>query len=78
MPAPAPPLPVIDPNRCTGCGWCVASCDLHLLSLQVHQHRKRSTLDDAAACTGCSRCARRCLFGAIQMRRPEGPQPAST
>lgn len=70
MPSPAPPLPLIHPDRCTGCGWCVASCDLNLLSLQVQQHRKRSTLADPSACTGCSRCARRCLFGAIEMQRP--------
>lgn len=28
-------LPVIDPARCTGCGWCVAVCPPHVLSLQV-------------------------------------------
>ena len=24
-------LPRVDTARCTGCGWCVAACDLHLL-----------------------------------------------
>ena len=28
-------LPTIDPQRCTGCGWCVAVCPPHVLSLQV-------------------------------------------
>ncbi|HQD16194.1 MAG TPA: 4Fe-4S binding protein, partial [Ottowia sp.] len=25
-------LPRIDPARCTGCGWCVAVCEPHVLS----------------------------------------------
>lgn len=28
-------LPAIDTARCTGCGWCVAVCAPHVLSLQV-------------------------------------------
>lgn len=62
-----PPLPVIDPGRCTGCGWCVAVCPPHVLSLQAQRWRKTSTLHDAAGCTGCARCERRCPFGAITM-----------
>ncbi|MBL8372504.1 MAG: 4Fe-4S binding protein [Burkholderiaceae bacterium] len=69
MPSPPAALPVINPARCTGCGWCVAACPPHVLSLQVQQWRKTSVLDDPAGCTGCARCAVRCPFGAIRMRR---------
>jgi ferredoxin len=63
------PLPEIDPNRCTGCGWCVAACDLHLLSLEVVAWKKTSVLDEPERCTGCRACEVKCPFGAITMRR---------
>ena len=67
-------LPVIDPARCTGCGWCVGVCPPHVLSLQVVQGwQKKSTLHDAEACTGCARCAVRCPFDAIAMVRSQSP-----
>ncbi|KRD21999.1 4Fe-4S ferredoxin [Acidovorax sp. Root267] len=73
MNAPRKALPAIDTNRCTGCGWCVAVCAPHVLSLQVQGAEawgpKRSQLHDAAACTGCALCAVRCPFGAIRMVR---------
>jgi len=63
-------LPEIDPSRCTGCGRCVASCDLHLLSLETVRWQKFSVLHDADRCTGCSVCAVKCPFHAITMRTP--------
>lgn len=63
------PLPVVDAGRCTGCGWCVGSCHLHLLTLETVAGVKTSVLHNAGACTGCSRCEERCPFGAIQMVR---------
>ncbi|MFT4243357.1 MAG: 4Fe-4S binding protein [Acidovorax sp.] len=71
--AGATALPTIDPARCTGCGWCVAVCPPHVLSLHVQSDArfgpKRCELDDADACTGCALCAVRCPFGAIRMVR---------
>lgn len=71
-------LPAIDTARCTGCGWCVAVCAPHVLSLQVQGDTawgpKRSQLHDAAGCTGCALCAVRCPFDAIRMVR-EGVTP---
>ncbi|MBS0429761.1 MAG: 4Fe-4S dicluster domain-containing protein [Proteobacteria bacterium] len=61
--------PAIDPGRCTGCGWCVASCEPHVLALEAFGWRKRSVLQDAAPCTGCSDCALTCPFHAITMVR---------
>jgi len=67
--------PDIDTARCTGCGWCVPTCHLHLLSLEVQGWKKFSTLHDADTCTGCRKCAAKCPFGAITMReRPPEPR----
>ena len=66
-------LPAIDADRCTGCGWCVAVCESHVLALETVHWRKRSGLLDAAACTGCSLCAVRCPFHAITMRKQAVP-----
>ena len=73
MKAPARALPLIDPTRCTGCGWCVAVCAPHALSLRAEGGRKTSALHDAAGCTGCALCAVRCPFGAIAMQRTRPP-----
>lgn len=73
MTAPRKALPAIDPQRCTGCGWCVGVCPPHVLSLQVQGPGrfgpKRSVLHDAPGCTGCALCALRCPFDAIRMVR---------
>lgn len=61
-------LPDIDTRRCTGCGRCVAACDLHLLSLETVRWEKSAVLHDAGRCTGCSLCALSCPFSAITMR----------
>jgi ferredoxin len=62
-------LPDVDTARCTGCGWCVAACDLHLLSLEVAHGRKASVLHAPERCTGCSDCAVTCPFHVITMRK---------
>lgn len=63
-------LPVIDPQRCTGCGWCVGVCPPHVLSLEAAPNwQKKSTLHDEAGCTGCALCAVKCPFDAIAMVR---------
>lgn len=62
-------LPVIDKTRCTGCGWCVAVCPPHVLSLDVKRWKKFSQLHDEASCTGCAKCAVKCPFGVIAMVR---------
>lgn len=67
----SPRRPVIDPARCTGCGWCVPTCEPALLSLHTVQWKKTSVLHDAHRCTGCSLCALKCPFGAITMQRPD-------
>ena len=74
-PAQAVALPVVKPQRCTGCGWCVAVCPPHVLSLLAppHGERKRAELHAPDGCTGCALCAIRCPFGAIDMQRKTQP-----
>ncbi len=65
----APRLPDIDPERCTGCGRCVAACEPRVLSLETRADwRKSAQLHGRDGCTGCSLCAHRCPFEAIAMR----------
>lgn len=47
--APAMLLPKVDTVRCTGCGWCVAACPPHVLSLQTDGLRKHAVLHDLKA-----------------------------
>jgi NAD-dependent dihydropyrimidine dehydrogenase PreA subunit len=61
-------LPVVDADRCTGCGRCVGACDLQLLSLEALRWRKSAVLQASDCCTGCAACAASCPFRAITMR----------
>jgi ferredoxin len=62
-------LPTINTARCTGCGWCVAVCPPHVLSLETLLGKKHAVLHDQPGCTGCALCAVKCPFDTISMRR---------
>lgn len=70
-------LPVIDPDRCTGCGRCVAACPPHVLWLQAERPDgmgdKHAVLHDAPGCDGCAKCVVVCPFDAIAMVRTQPP-----
>lgn len=70
---PRKALPHIDPDRCTGCGRCVAACPPHVLWLETEKPNgmgdKRAVLHDEPGCTGCAKCDVVCPFEAITMVR---------
>jgi ferredoxin len=67
-------LPAVDTMRCTGCGWCVAVCPPHVMSLAVQRGKKYSLVRDEPGCTGCAKCAVTCPFDAIAMVRLTEPR----
>ena len=70
-------LPKVDTSRCTGCGWCVAACPLHLLSLERTGWKKSAIVHDSVACTGCKKCEFKCLFKVITVHLAVAPMPAN-
>ena len=69
-------LPVIDPDRCTGCGRCVAVCEPKVLWLAVEGPHawgpKKSVLHTPQGCTVCVQCVQVCPFDAIRMVKQKG------
>ena len=70
---------VVQYQKCTGCGICVASCPKHIISLipydcyhwvgcSSHEDARRSQYNCGAGCTGCGACEKVCPQGAIRVR----------
>lgn len=74
---PRKAIPVVDNDRCTGCGRCVAACPEHVLCLQPERADgmgpKHAFLFDEEDCTGCAKCTPVCPFDAIHMVRIKKP-----
>lgn len=76
---PATGLPVVDAEKCTGCGMCAAECPRKLIEMRARGPRGRrvwvacSSRDRGpvarkvckAACIGCGKCFRACPSEAI-------------
>ncbi len=66
-------LPQIHPDRCTGCGRCVAVCPEHVLSLHSRHPfgigDKKAVLDAPDVCTRCTLCVPACPFVAVSMQK---------
>lgn len=56
--------PVIDPERCNGCGVCWLYCPDGVIA-------RDGSAVDLAYCKGCGICAHVCSRGAIAMEREE-------
>lgn len=60
-------IPLIDAARCTGCGRCIAACQLPLIAFETTAWRKTAVLQAPDQCSGCARCGLRCPVQAIAM-----------
>lgn len=63
---------VVDSERCKGCGVCVASCPVKVLSLSAEVNGKGYPVVQMAnpdACTGCASCAVICPDSVITVYR---------
>jgi 2-oxoglutarate ferredoxin oxidoreductase subunit delta len=64
--------PEIDPNRCKGCGLCVAVCPEKILRLAQGFNRQGQHYAECFAeerCTACTFCAVICPDSAIRVWR---------
>jgi len=52
------------PDKCVGCGWCVAACehDAHVLDPETGTHTLNREL-----CVVCGRCVEQCYAGALEL-----------
>ena len=59
--------PVIDPDKCTGCGMCVTSCGREVFGFD--KERKVAVVARPLQClVGCTSCESWCVFNAISFR----------
>lgn len=64
--------PLIDSERCKGCGLCIANCPKTILEMSGDFNSQGVTfpvLNDNETCIACSFCATMCPEGAIEIRR---------
>jgi len=62
-------FPWVTPQSCEGCADCVEACPTRCLEMwdSVHAGVMVPWIADTARCTGCGRCERACVWGAIAL-----------
>jgi NAD-dependent dihydropyrimidine dehydrogenase PreA subunit len=53
------------PEKCSGCGRCVAACREGLFTLDLQGTRKIAVIRHPERCTLCRRCIEECRIGAL-------------
>jgi formate hydrogenlyase subunit 6/NADH:ubiquinone oxidoreductase subunit I len=69
-------MPVIDQEKCTGCGKCVSACPVEAMTLvsanDSHQPNRKKALLNEEICLGCGVCVRTCSKDGLSLKsRPE-------
>lgn len=62
------PRPVATPDKCRGCGECVASCPQHTIELKVKNGKKIASIRHSN-CIRCYCCQELCPFEAIRVKK---------
>lgn len=60
--------PIIDEEKCVGCGTCAQICPLDVL--KYHKAERKVTVRYPDECWHCRACAIDCPMDAIQLRYP--------
>jgi len=58
---------VVNTERCSGCGTCVALCPYHAIGMHENGHGKQAFVN-AVQCKGCGTCVAACPSGAMQQK----------
>lgn len=56
-------IPIIDSEKCNGCGTCVESCPTETIVLE----NDVAKVNDPDECIECGMCAQECPEGAIEL-----------
>jgi 2-oxoglutarate ferredoxin oxidoreductase subunit delta len=69
---------IIDPERCKGCGLCIAFCPEDVLAYSAEYNRSGYNvvhMKEPERCIGCAFCAQTCPDIAIEVYREKKQEP---